>query len=186
MPNQKLFLETRYPELLGPGTTHHETREIYFGDGYRDIVIRLLDDLKCIDHGFNDIEICQIASDLGGGLEVNGRGFSRPQMRRVNETEKESKSICEDCGQPGTSVDLGFCHKVLCRKHSKKQPMRNIEFGVPLHFINILKESFDVNSDELSEFVVDVVRQHVEEFIIVNRSEKGTDVLWGEGLRRDS
>lgn len=52
--------------------------------------------------------------------------FNRDYLDIVDETEQESRGICEECGQPGETVSVGGWLKTRCAEHC---PKNTVDFG---------------------------------------------------------
>lgn len=88
-------------------------------EGWYPLIQRLIEDL--IKLGW-DKHVTQVKEKFGG-LRFYVNSCTREMMDRISEAEKESYSICEECGEPGElRKDLGW-YFTLCDKHyqEKKQ-----------------------------------------------------------------
>ena len=83
--------------------------------GWMDMVIELTE--KCLKLQ-PDLQILQIKSKFGGLRFYVGSALNEVHDL-IDEAENKSYSLCEECGMPAKSVNLGWVYTV-CPKHEKQ------------------------------------------------------------------
>jgi hypothetical protein len=95
------------------------TSSDYFdcNEGWYPLIQKLIEDL--IELGW-DKQVTQVKEKFGG-LRFYINSGSTEIYDRISEAERESYSICEDCGEPGElRKDLGW-YFTLCDKHHQEK-----------------------------------------------------------------
>lgn len=85
------------------------------GPGWKSLVEKLIIDLDVLGW---DHQLLQIKEKFGGLRFYIAQG-SDDMWNRVYQAEKESYSICEDCGKPGSLRDRSWM-RTLCDECDKK------------------------------------------------------------------
>ena len=99
------------------------TSSDYFdcNEGWYPLIQKLIEDL--IELGW-DKQITQVKEKFGG-LRFYINTGSKEIYDRISEAEKESYSICEDCGAPGElRKDLGWYFTLCDTHHQQKKEER--------------------------------------------------------------
>ena len=81
----------------------------FVGPGWGKLIDELLDDLKLLDWDGN---VHQVKEKFGGLRFYIGSG-SPEVHERIEQAERDSESICEDCGAPGKIRNRPWL-KTLC------------------------------------------------------------------------
>lgn len=95
------------------------TSSSYFDcdEGWYPLIQKLIEDL--IKLGWNK-QVTQVKEKFGG-LRFYINDCTREMLDRISEAEKESYSICEECGEPGElRKDLGW-YFTLCDVHHRQK-----------------------------------------------------------------
>lgn len=151
----------KYPEVFGPGTPFDQAGGFQCSPGYRDLIDRLMSDLRNIDHGLEGVIITRIADSAFGGIEVIGGGLSQKQQQAVKNAEDESLRLCEECGAQGNLVDFGSTFvQVLCEDHSKAIPMTVLQLDVPQAVYQRVSRAANITEMSIQEFVIRTLLEH--------------------------
>jgi hypothetical protein len=67
-----------------------------------------------------DVVLTQVKEKFGT-LRIYYNGGSEAFAQAVNEAERASANVCEDCGQPGSTRDVGGWLRTVCDNHVKRK-----------------------------------------------------------------
>lgn len=84
------------------------------GKGWYDLVKPLVE--ECNEKGYAILQI----KEKYGGLRFYVAACPQEFWDKVDEAEKESYTICEECGEPGELRGGGWM-RTLCDKHAREQ-----------------------------------------------------------------
>lgn len=84
------------------------------GDGWYDLIYKLCSDIKTLNPPEN-FKWTQIKEKFGG-LRAYWVGATTPISQLVDEAERDSYTICEDCGSKENVTSEGGWIRTLCKK----------------------------------------------------------------------
>jgi len=90
------------------------------GDGWFDILWRLLEDLEPLVGG-RQFQVLQVKEKFGG-LRVYVSSTTDEIQTRIESAEQESLGTCEICGRPGRRHEAGWI-KTLCDEHASARSL---------------------------------------------------------------
>lgn len=113
----KLF--RKYPTIFPNGRdVNTKTSLMCFGisikDGWYDLIDKLCADIIKIPQGRSCIA-AQVKEKFGG-LRFYVNGTTKDIHKLINKAEKDSFTICEECGKKGTLTNLTRWYRTICKE----------------------------------------------------------------------
>lgn len=84
-------------------------------DGWYDLLWRLCEDIDKMEkpEGF---EVVQVKEKFGS-LRFYTNYATDEIFKRINEAERDSETICEECGKPGEILRINGWYSCVCEEH---------------------------------------------------------------------